>query len=66
MTDCTYAEIDAMRAKLAKLWHQTVDQVTEDEARYFLREGFEKRATSCYRGTVGCLMNGDHHIVCKS
>lgn len=25
-----------------------------------------KRATSCYRGTVGCLMNGDHHIVCKS
>lgn len=33
----TYAEIDAMRSKLAKLWHQTVDQVTEYEARYYLR-----------------------------
>jgi hypothetical protein len=35
----TYAEIDAMRAKLAKLWRQSIDQVTECEARYYLRCG---------------------------
>jgi hypothetical protein len=37
MHEYTYAEIDAMRAKLAKLWRQTIDQVTESEARYYLR-----------------------------
>lgn len=37
MDEYSYAEIDAMRAKLAKLWRQTVDQVTEYEARYYLR-----------------------------
>lgn len=35
----TYAELDAMRRKLAKLWRQTIDQVTEYEARYYLRRG---------------------------
>lgn len=23
-------------------------------------------STSCYRGTVGCMLKGDHHIVCKT
>jgi len=30
-------EVDAMRARLAKQWRQTVDQVTEYEALYYLR-----------------------------
>lgn len=40
----TREQIDAMRSKLAKRWGQTVDQVTEDEARYFLRN---KDAVPC-------------------
>lgn len=35
----TRKQIDAMRAQLAKQWRQTVDQVTEYEARYYLRAG---------------------------
>lgn len=42
----TYAEIDAMRAKLAKLWRQTIDQVTEYEARYYLRRAGQRRVAS--------------------
>lgn len=35
----TAQEIDAMRRKLAKVWRQSIDQVTDYEARYYLRTG---------------------------
>lgn len=31
-------EIDAMRRKLAATWHQSITQVTEYEAVYYLRQ----------------------------
>jgi len=35
----TDKEIDAMRRKLAATWHQSITQVTEYEAVYYLRGG---------------------------
>lgn len=36
-------QIDAMRAKLAKMWGQRIDQVNETEARYYLRAGWSTK-----------------------
>ncbi len=37
-SEFTDAEIDAMRSKLAKAWGQSLSQVTEYEAVYYLRQ----------------------------
>jgi len=51
MSEYTTKEIDGMRRKLAQIWHETVDHVTEAEARYYLRHGTRgARAGKCDHG----------------